>query len=65
VEIQCHPIENKGSVDPGIKAHDAKATTQEVKITIGNAKLMMTRSISRILSMTLATLIHRGGEEER
>src|SRR5258706_5303826 len=31
------------SVKPGMIAYEAKATTQEVKITIGNAKLMMTR----------------------
>src|SRR5688500_6323359 len=30
-------------VKPGIRAWDAKATTQDVKITIGNAKLMITR----------------------
>src|SRR5258706_13408249 len=33
----------RASVKPGMKAYDAKATTQEVKITMGNAKLMMTR----------------------
>src|SRR4030095_1507260 len=31
------------NVKPGIKAYDANATTQEVKITIGNAKLVITR----------------------
>src|SRR5882762_6999868 len=31
------------SVKPGMIAYDAKATTQEVRITMGNAKLMMTR----------------------
>src|SRR4051812_1670427 len=31
------------SVNPGMRAYDAKATTQEVIITIGNAKLMITR----------------------
>src|SRR6185503_10509064 len=30
-------------VNPGIRAYDAKATTQEVRITMGNAKLMITR----------------------
>src|SRR5260221_4410557 len=33
----------RASVKPGMKACDAKATTQEVKITMGKAKLMMTR----------------------
>src|SRR5688500_10257833 len=31
------------SVKPGISAVDAKATTQEVRITIGKAKLVITR----------------------
>src|SRR5688572_5303418 len=33
----------RASVKPGIKAYDAKATTQEVRITIRNAKLVITR----------------------
>src|SRR5688500_9756819 len=33
----------RASENPGMRAFDAKATTQEVKITMGNAKLMMTR----------------------
>src|SRR4051812_42976595 len=33
----------RANVNPGIMAFDAKATTQDVRITIGNAKLMITR----------------------
>ena len=53
------------NVKPGIRAYDANATTHDVKITIGNAKLMITRRISKTLSMIPARLLHKEVAEEK